>query len=343
MININSLEEQEIKKDIDKNKSILIIGEAATNNNINKITYYESEASVLDVYGESELLIAFKTAKNLGAKHIFLCNIKRKEDYIEVIEIVKQYDFAYVTPLNLLASDYFYDANRNGKKVYYSQFLTESITDINNTLFIFTDKHASLYESFDIFLDHYKNTVNSIKSGLSTKTDKTNLCVITNNIIGEKFSNVILAAELSKVNAGKYPKIKQYEILYDIDIFDIGFIELSYFKKHQDSQVTVENLLNFEESHKPEKVIVIDMIVKYIKRNLDLSYFSGQTFAAYQKLRVEKAIEDFLEPLVGDMIFKYKINNILMIKEQAGVGRIDAYIDIVPMNSIESFTVAIKG
>lgn len=333
----------EILKTINKHKSILIIGPGEKNYQVNKIVYLDSPEVVNSLYGESELSEAFSVAKKAGAPYVFIMNVKRKEDYIEIADILKHYDFSYIVPVGTYLSDSFNDGANGGRKTSYVQYLLNRLSGHNFSTILATDNHASLYEDLDSFIEDMKDKLTDFKNSLPASTDKRNISFIANNLKKTKYANALLAGLLCHVGIGKYPSHNYGEAIFDIDSFDIGEHEIGFFKNRTYGITTVENLLNLIDVVSPEKILTIDTIVKYIKRELDLSGFSGQPLNAYQQLRVERALEHFFESLKGDIIHSYEILFVRIVREGPGFGSIEAEIAILPANSLERFSVRLEG
>ena len=70
---------------------MLIIGKANTNYGILEPHYWNNPSAVREAYGEkSNLTYAFNEAYSIGVKDIFLLNIQKQRDYLEVIDTIKQ-------------------------------------------------------------------------------------------------------------------------------------------------------------------------------------------------------------------------------------------------------------
>ncbi len=343
MINIaEKYERADTQKIINKNYSMLIIGNAASNYAVNKIEYYESPKVVKELYGTCDLTDAFTLAKNIGAPHVFICNMKVKNDYLEMIKVLEYHDFTYIVPIDIFFSDYFFDTERNNSSITYSKYMLEKISLMTDSTIMMTDKHASLYENIDDYLEDMKKIIVDFKARLPSNLNNKNLCFVANNLADHKFSNVLLASALSASNADQYPRYNFGKTVFDIDNTDVKENELIYFKSHHDSETTVENLLNFNKKIEPEKLVMIDRIVKFIKRSLDLSHFHGKPMTVYQKLRIERVLIEKFDSFKDFIIRAYKINSIEMIKEDAGAGIIIVEADIWPINSTEKISVIME-
>lgn len=335
-------EVQTIVKITDKNKSVLIIGDADSDFALNTIKYYDSAKKVKAEYKGGRLVDAFDTAKEFGAEHVFLLNIKEKVDYVELMEILRQYDFAYIAPVNLYISDYFHDLNRNSKRVYYAQDYMERVSAFNDSTLIMTDKHAGLYEDIDAYLNVTKEQCSSIMSRINTGIKGNNLIFVANNLTDYMYSNVVLASILSASDTGVYPAIKELSVVFDIDDFDVGEFPIVYFKNNYQTKTTIENLVNFEKYVPILKSVFVDRILKYISRTYDLSRYNGKLYTPHQKVLIEKEIETYFDSLSGWIVRKYEIESVVFYKENTGVGRVECLISVWPKSTTEKYRLVVK-
>jgi len=340
---ITNQNSEKVIKEVDRNSTLLIAGKGATNHAINQIVYYDLPETVYGHYGQCNLSDAFNLAKEIGAPHVFLANVKNPHDYIGLANTLRQYDFAYIVLTDIFFSDYFYDSTRNDKKVLYCQHLLEKTSSYNHSILMMTDKHASLYEDIDAYLKDMKSMIAEYKATASAKADGKNLCFVANNLRDHQLANVALASVLCAKDLSVYPRHTYGPAIFYINDFDIDGQELIYFRSNHSVGTTVENLVNFNNKIEPEKIVTVDRIAKYVKRNIDLSYFKGQPLGAYQKLRVEKALKAFLDPLIDWILKDYAIKSIRLVKVSPGAGSIEVELDILPVNSIERFSVVVEG
>lgn len=336
------MEVQTITKITDKNKSVLIIGDATSDYALNQIKYYDSAKKVKADYKGGRLVDSFEVAKEFGAEHVFLLNIKEKIDYVEIIDILKQYDFAYIAPVNLYISDYFHDLNRGSKRVYYTQDYLERASAFNSSTLILTDKHASLYEDIDVYLDTTKEQCDAIMGRVNTGARGNNLIFVANNLKDYLYSNVVLASILAATDFGTYPAIKECDVVFDIDDFDVGESPIVYFKHNHQTKTTIENLVNFEKFEPIFKSVYVDRILKYISRTYNLSKFHGKLYTPHQKVLIEKEIETYFDSLVGWIIRHYEIESVVFYEENIGVGRVECLVTIWPKSTTEKYRLVVK-
>ncbi|MED4888978.1 hypothetical protein [Lysinibacillus fusiformis] len=335
-------EAQTIIKIADKNKSVLIIGDADSDYALNTIKYYDSTKKARGDYKGGKLIDAFDAAKEFQAEFVFLLNLKEKVDYIDLIDILKQYDFAYITPVNLYISDYFYDLNRGNKRVYYAQDYLERASVFNDSTLILTDKHASLYEDIDVYLDEMKNQCGPITGVVNTGSKGNNLIYVANNLKDYPYSNVVLASILTTTDLGEYPSIKELDVVFDMDDFDVGEFPIVYFKNNFQTKTTIENLINFEKFNPIFKSVFVDRILKYISRTYDLSKYTGKLYTPHQKILIEKEIETYFESLTNWIIRKFEIETVVFYKEDVGVGRVESTVSIWPKSTTEKYRLVVK-
>lgn len=333
----------EILKTVDMNKTLLIMGNAETDHAINKIMYYDSEVIVEKAYGQCDLTEAYKLAKVIGAPHVFLANVKFPHDYIDIAEILKQYDFSYIVSTDLYFSDYFFDTLQNNRRVYYYKYLIEKLSPFNQSTIIATDKHAILYEDLDVFLDEMLGHIRSFKEHITPRMNGRNLVFVANNLEEHKFANVVLASILCASKPEEYPTYSLGPAVFDIDAFDVKGLELAYFKNNHLTGTTVENLLNFNAFIQPEKIVTIDRIAKYISRNFDLSHYSGRQLTVHQKNLIERETKEYFDTLLNWIIRNYNVRSIDFIKEAPGVSSVVVKVDVWTVNSTEKITVVVEG
>lgn len=343
MIEIDiSPETKSVLRSVEKNRTLLIIGSDANRYAVNNILYYESIEKAINDYGESELTDAFKIAQEFGVKGAFLLNNKDKRDYIDIFTMLKQYDFAYITPVNLYASDYFYNINENGKKVFFANDYISRSASFNHSLMLMTDKHASLYEHIDDYINEMKLTVSRLKEKIKIQDQGKNLAIVANNLKNYTMANVVIASILASSGYGEYPTIeRKLPAIFNIDLIDVGDSEIIFFKNHVDRSVTIENLVNMEKEYPMLKSIYVDRIIKYIIRTLDMTALHGNLYREYHKLQAEKMLEKYFNTIEGSLIRKYKIESIKFIHEQAGVGYLECIISVWVKSTSEKFTLRI--
>lgn len=339
MAEIIDIQGDNVEIQVDRHSNMLLIGKAATSYAYKEINYEEDYDSVLANYGDSDLTTAFKIAQDAQTDAIFLLNIQDNYDIISVIEDIKQNDFAYIVPVNMYLSDFFYDAYNDNRKTYYIEYMLREMKDYNESMIIATDKHASLYEDQDAFLDEYNKISELFELNLTSEIHRENIVFVANNLQNSTMANVDLAAALCTTDMSIYPQIDFGKSLFLIDQYDLTY-NFAYFKNHTDTATTVENLLNYYPSG-PSKIVTVQRILKLIKRELELSNFQGQFYTEYKRLQIAKAIETYLRRLVDYVIYQYDIISVTDYKDinHPGTVIVVSNIEVWPKNCLEKCSI----
>lgn len=321
--------------------SMIIIGPGDTEFQSNKIVYPESLNEVEDTFGiDSPLTQAYKEAKTAGAENVFLCNCYKFTDYVDSIDLICQNDFSLVVPLFDFSTTFTSPITK--KETYLAEVYSEFLEDSLSTLII-TDKHASLYED----MDHYLNTMRSINYKFRSLTygrllNGENICFVLNNLKDYKYSNVALAAILSESSLRYYPSKDIGEVVYDVNSEDLFDHEISYFAYDDLSKTTIENLQNYYETPSPEKMLLISIIKNRIKSKLDYESFTGRLINKYTKIELENYTKEVLQTFIGTLIENFKVIDIVYEQENPGEVNINIYMDIKPYSSIEKIEMKVE-
>lgn len=325
-----------ISINVDKHSNMLLLGKGATNYSLKQVSYETDYDEVLEKYGESDLSKAFKIAKDAGVQYIFMMNVKNSYDYFDIDETIKQCDFTYIVPVSVYMSDMFIDPYQNDARVSYISYLLSLVSARGHeSVIIATDKHASLYEDIDAFLEGQAESENLFRRSCSSGVNMENIIFIANNLEKTDMANVVLASALCVVDIPDYPTGNFGSAIFDIDHFDnIG--NYAYFKNHAEQPTTVENLLNFL-PRQAEKIVTVSRIMKMIKREIDFSEFIGRAYTEYQRMRIERKLELYLGGLVGYVIYKFKINSVKGYKDKQNIGCIKVLnrFDVWPVNCLD--------
>lgn len=325
---------------IKEEDSILIVGKGNSeykNKQIIKCDYIED---VETIYGKnSDLTNAFKEAKEVGANHIYICNCFLFTDYIELLKEINNYEFAFIVPLFYFSETYKTNFNT---EVYLCELYSNIITN-KMTQLIFTEKHASLYED----LESYIETINSINDLFKSKSkDKLtygdNMCFVLNNLKNYNFANVVLAGILTQSNFKNYPQKDVGEVIFEINNYDLYDQEIIYFAYNDLTKTTIENFQNYRKKTDAEKFVPIHLIVQKISKALDFSEFSGKLFTPYMQIKIEKQINYKMDYFVNKLIESYKILNINYVTSKDNKIIIYIYISIKPYNSIENIDIKLE-
>lgn len=308
------------------------------------IDYYESVEFVKEKYGLSPLASAFEDAKNLGAPHVFLMNIRTPERYIEAANILRHYDFTYIVPIGLFMSDFFYNKIHGTQMQYYFEYFLRALSLQNNSTLIVTDKHASLYADIDHFLDEMLNISRHFKSKIYTQTliKGENIYFAANNLQNYSYANVAMAAALCSTPLNKYPEGNFGPTVFYIDNFDIKDNELVFFKNNYLRNTTISNYVNYYKEQTQNKVGTTDRIVKYLIRELDFSEFVGKIANEYYRMKIEKKIAEFMENQKGYVLIDYEIDPSRMFQISPGASIFESEIAIRPINTQEQAIVVIQ-
>lgn len=342
MITVTHYNNKSLYTNVNRHKNILIIGKAATDYKLNQISYQSSEDVVRKLYGSSQLTDAFATAKAMNVPDVFLANVSTSTDYIELVDVIQQYDFTYIVPLGIKFSDTFFNPILN-RVMTYSEFYLDTVGRNSNALIIMTDHHASLYDDIDHFLDDMAIKIDKFKPvAQKALQNGRNLCMVANNLEDHEFANLILACALCTTPYSKYPEADFGPAIFDIDDFDVEDLELIYFKNNKLTSTTVENLKNFRIESDQAKLIDIDRVIKFIERELDFSEFRGKIFSDYIKLKLHNKLNEFLRTIVGVAIRNFEIKSIDFMITTPGAGLILNTFSIVPINSIDKFDIAME-
>ena len=323
-----------------KDNAILIIGQGSSEFKNKEILKCDSLETVKYYYGEnSDLTIAYTEAYEIGARDIYLCNCYLFTDYINILDILTADEYAYITPLFNFSETY--QTNFN-KKVYlcemYSNIIASRLTQL-----IFTDKHASLYENIEQYLDDM-NSINITFKELSKNRLEygDNFCFVLNNLKKYNFANVALASILTQSNYRDYPSKDIGDVVFDINNNDVYGQELVYFAYDILAKTSIENFLNFRTINSPEKFVPIHLVIQQIKRRLNFEEFSGKLFTPYMQIQIENYVTDKMNELVGELIESYKILNINYVTTTDHTIIVYVYLSIKPYNSIEDIQITLE-
>ena len=321
---------------VNMHSSMLLVGAGATNYCLKEISYGSNYEEVLKNYGESDISNAFKIAADMGVTDIFILNLRSSRHYLEVEEVIKHCNFSYIVPVSVYMSDLLTDIYRDNYSTSYIAYLL-ALTSVkfNESVIIATDKHASLYENIDAFLEGQKAEDIFRKScGRGMKYE--NIVFTANNLKDSKYSNVNLAAALCVKEIYEYPEYNFGEAEFDIDKNDKPGC-WAYFKNHVSEDTTVENLLNFLPSG-AEKIVFISRIIKMIKRELEFNEYVGKKYSEYIRLKIHQKLDRYLNSLVGTCLYKYRINSVEGYSDTNNKGCVIVETDseIWPVNCIES-------
>lgn len=319
---------------VNKHNNVLIIGKAATTYSEKEIGYWKDYDEVLELFGESSLSEAFRMAQSRGVTDIFLMNVQRKNDYLDIIDPLKQNDFAYIVFTDLLISDFYRDSIDIETEHNYFAYIMGSLGPDHKSTIIATDKHSSLFENVDDFIDYMNEVSQKFINCCSGQANKENMLIVANNLSGSQYANINLVSAICTTPVSEYPSADFGQAIFNIDSYDNPGC-WAYFKSHDVRVTTVENLQNCKDSGM-EKVFTVSRTKKYVDRHLDFSDFSGKLYNSYIKLRIQERLKKYMDALMGEVIKDYEIQNIAVYKDTPGTVRLVCYVTIVPYNCIEA-------
>lgn len=324
--------------DVNKHTSILLLGKADSNNYRKEIVYADKPKYVEQTFGDSELTQAYKTLKSLGAPDIFLCNCREYYDYIDLSNLLKDHDFAYIVPVSLNLSDEF-DDSATERRISYIEYLIEQIGHTNESVFVMTDKHANLYEDMDAFIKDMNSVASSFARKKRMGACGENVIFVANNLYNYERANLPLVASLVTTKVNQYPTLNFGPAYFLLDQYEnIG--NWAYFQNHTVRPTTVENLLNFE-GISPQKVVFISRILKMLKRQMDFSEFIGKQYTEYRKLSVQNKLDEYLSQAVGKLIYNYNILSTVAYRNPEPMTvNIENTFEVWPINCLEKVTLS---
>lgn len=324
---------------VNKHETLLLVGKAATNFAVGEIVYSEDYEGILEKYGDSDISRAFLQAQKIGARYIYLLNLQKDQDYFDAIGALKESDFAYVAFVSLFLSDTFQDMY--GENLVHSTiaFILGSIGRDCNTTFIITDKHASLYEDIDAYLSDMRAVQTRFLGHCSTRANLQNVIFTANNLKDYRASSVAVGAALASSPINTYPASNFFGgTIFFINAWDDPG-DMAYFRQNITRETTIENLVNMSVEHIPEKVVFIDRIVKYIKRDLEFREFKGRPYTSYQKLLFSQKLKSYYEKIKGFILRAYSIDSVEAYSAAPGTVTLLSRISVMPISSLETCTI----
>lgn len=345
-IQFNHIKRLSSDDDINLNNSILILGRANNNNLSGEIIKAKNIDEIYKAFGDSELSRAADYVLSSDVKEVYLYNCYETANYISVVSKFQHYEFSYIVPVGINISDSFYNPLTKTNMLYAEFYLNNLLEETTSTI-IMTDRHADLYEDLDHFLISNEQMLHSLKSetiNMEFDIEKwTNLIYVSNMLANVEYSSIILACELINCTPGSYPKNILFGATYDYDSFDIKHKDMCYFKNNVLSRNTsIENLLNLRPKQDPYKSVLIDMVIKYIRRNLDLSKYVGRYYTKYTKIQIEKDVRTFMNEINGIMIENYNIKSIDFVLTGSSVGNVLIGTEITPRGTFEALQVNLE-
>ena len=321
--------------------SLLIVGKGDSEYQNIKIVYPKNTEEVEETFGiDSQLTMAYKEAKQIGAEEVYLCNCYRFSDYINALDLIAQNDFAYIAPLFDFSTTFINPLDN--KETYLVELYSDTLNECFSNIF-FTDKHASLFED----IDHYLRTMKGINYNFKDEAfnrliNGENMCFVLNNLSNYKYGNVVLAALIAQSNLRDYPQKNLGEVVFDINNNDLFDHELIYFSYDDLANTTVDNLQNYYIKPAPEKMLLNSIIKNLINASLDYDQFTGKLISSYTKIQIENYTKEVLQKFTGKIIEKFKLIEVQYEKVAPGEIGINIYISIKPYNSIEEIDMTVE-
>lgn len=340
MVSLSTVTKGTTTSTSDVSNALLIIGKGETEYKSREIVKCETIENVEYLYGtDSDLTLAFKESLEIGATDIYLCNCYLFTDYINVLKTIINTEFAYICPLFNFSTTYQTNSN---KEVYLVELYSNIIGD-KLTQLIFTDKHASLYENIEQYLNEMTSINSTFKLASKDKLQYgDNFCFVLNCLKKYNFANVALASVLMQSDLKYYPQMNIGDVVFDINNLDIYGHELTYFAYDTLTYTTIENFMNYRTVSSPEKFVPIHLIISKIRRELDFSDFSGTLFTSYMQIRIENKVNEKMSDFVGKLIESYTIKNINYVRTIEHVIIVYIYLTIKPYNSIEEIKITME-
>ena len=328
-------------------RNLLIIGDAGTNAKQKIILNPISTTNARKIYGNGSLYEAYKLARDItNDDNIYTVNCPLYTDFIEIIDSLVHYNFDFIVPINIYLRDTFINPVTN-KITYFSTYYLErlGITENQTTLFM-TDRPSDLYDDIDVYLDDMKSIYDTYVNKNIDIINKfgNNIAFILNNLKRNPYSNVLMAASLSVCGFSTYPADIPVATHFDIDYIDLGnYNSICFYKYHHAANISsLEQLVNMRVANDIYKKILIDILVKYVVKKLDLSEFNGVLYNPYVKVRIDTKVTKIMNELKKEAFKDYKIKSITFKKTGIGVGNIIIDVSITPYSLLENINVILE-
>lgn len=346
-INVSSQNLKAYSTDINKNRKVIILGEASSDYKNREILFPKNQEEALSLYGNSELYKAYCLLSDMGVTNIYTSNCFYESDYIRIIDKLIHYDFDLLVPIGIYLSDKFYNPIEDTNEYYINYFLKQFASVSSLTTVLMTERHASLFEDFDSYLTAMTDIENELVTSINIK-DKSflknygnNLNFVYNNVEDIPFANVLLAGLYCTRNYAEYFNgLDNIKVVFNIDNIDIKGLRAMYFKyNHYINKVTLENPFNFKNPHDIYSNALIDDVIKLTIKNVDISKYKGKLFTPYISMQVKDDITKSLNKLKGKLIKRFHVNKVVFKKTEEAAGYIIADYSIVPYGTIEDINI----
>ena len=327
-------------------RNILLIGKGTKNEKAKTIINPINTKTAKEIYGNSVLYEAYKCARDItNDANIYTVNCPLFTDFIEIIDSLTHYNFDFIVPVDIYLQDTFINPVTD-KITYFGAYYLErlGITE-NQTTLIMTDRPSDLYDDIDTYLEDMNNIVNTFKENNSELVAQygNNLVFILNNLNRNIFSHVLLAANLSICGFTTYPSNVNESTYFDIDYEDLNNKNICFYKYHANSNFSsTEQLLNFRTIDDIYKKILIDLLIKHVVRQLDLSEFCGVLYNPYVKVQIDNKVKKIMDSMKKTVYKEYIIKSIVFKKTGIGVGNIIIDISITPFSFLEKINILLE-
>jgi hypothetical protein len=335
------------KNSLDKSKkNILLIGKGTKNEKAKIILNPINIANARKIYGDSQLYEAYKYAREItNDDNVYTVNCPLFTDFIEIIDSLVQYNFDFIVPIDIYLQDTFINPVTD-KLTYFGAYYLERLgMTENQSIVIMTDRQSSLYNDIDVYIEDMNNIVTKFNNDNSEIVSLygNNMVFVLNNLIDNVYSHVILAASLAACDFKTYPVNIKDHTYFDIDHEDINNNSICFYKYHPISNYSsIEQLLNFRPLDDIYKKVLIDILVKYVVKQLDLSEFNGTLYNPYVKVRIDTKVSKIMSEMKNKVFQDFKIKSIAFEKVDIGVGNIIIDVSITPFSLLEKINILLE-
>lgn len=332
---------------LDKSKrNILLIGKAETNNKQRTILNPLTVSTAKSLYGNSELYRAYEVARTItNDSNIYTANCQLITDFIELIDDIVHYDFDFIVPIDIFLRDTFTEPKAETYQYFLSYYLESLGAKDNTAIIVATDYRSTLYDSIDSYLKEEKQVLNKFMNTNAMTLSKygNNIVFVLNNFEDCEFANVVLAASLSSYDFKSYPVNIKYSCYFDLDSFDLGNNNMCFYKYHEHAkESSIEQLNNLRLVSDIYKNVLIDLLIKYVVKQLDMSEFNGSLYTPYTMIKINNKTKKILGDLEGEVFKGYSINDIYYNKIAINFGDIIIDISIVPYGLLDKINICIE-
>ena len=328
-------------------RNILIIGDGGSNAKQRTIINPISITNAEKIYGNGSLFKAYKIARETtNDDNIYTVNCPLYTDFIEIIDSLVHYNFDFIVPINIYLRDTFINPVTN-KVTYFGAYYLERLgMTENQTTLVMTDYPSDLYDDIDKYLDEMRYVYDVFQNKNIDILNQygNNMTFILNNLKNNPYSNVLMAASLSVCDFSSYPVNISVATNFDIDYIDLETHNSICFYKYHQAQGTssLEQLVNLRAVDDIYKKVLIDILVKYVVKKLDLSEFNGTLYNPYVKVQIDTKVTKIMNELSKTAFKDYKIKSIAFRKTGIGVGNIIIDVSITPYSLLENINILLE-